>query len=71
MPTLAELQTRLDNLRAARAEGVRRIEYADRRLEFRSDAEMATAIADLERQIFNLSGIASVRMVRFSTSKGA
>ena len=70
MPTVAELQTRLDNLRAARAEGVRRVEFGDRRVEYRSDAELATAIADLERQISNLGGAASVRMVRFSTSKG-
>lgn len=70
MATLAELQTRLDNLRANRAEGVREIVDGSHRVVFRDDAEMASAIADLERQIASASGSPPVRMVRFSTSKG-
>ncbi len=70
MPTVAELQARLDNLLAARAEGIRRVEFGDRRIEYRSDAEMIAAIGDLERQIARQCGAVPVRMVRFSTSKG-
>ncbi len=70
MADLSDLQTQLDSLRAARAEGVRRVEFGDRRLEFRSDAELVAAIGGLERQIAQMSGATPVQIVRFSTSKG-
>jgi hypothetical protein len=70
MATLDEIQARLARLREIRSSGIRSTEFPETgRLEFRTDAELASAIADLERQIARL-GSAPVRMVRFSTSKG-
>jgi hypothetical protein len=67
--TLAELQARLDALRALRARGIRRVSYQGQEVEFRSDAEMASAIADLERQVAALSG-RRVSTVYINASKG-
>ena len=50
-PSVTDLQARLDALRATRATGQLKVEYADRRITYKSDAEMAAAIHDLERQI--------------------
>lgn len=69
MADLVDLDARLANLRALRAKGVRIVEYGEQRVEYRSDAELAAAIADLERQIAATSGN-PVRMVRFASSKG-
>ncbi|WAC27512.1 phage head-tail joining protein [Ancylobacter sp. SL191] len=63
------LQERLEKLRAARATGIRRLRYSDgKEHEYRTDAELAAAIADLERQIAGAN--ASAKVVYFSTSKG-
>lgn len=70
MPTPAELQAQLDSLRAMRARAVRSVDVGDYRTTFGTDAELAAAIADLERQLAAASGVPSVKMVRFSTSKG-
>jgi hypothetical protein len=70
MATLAELHDRLDSLRSIRAGGEREVQYGEDRVVFRTDAELAAAIDDLERQIATASGARPVRMVRFSTSKG-
>lgn len=73
MATLAELQQQLDNLRSVRAGGERRVRVrgpnTEREVEFRTDAELAAAIADLERRIGAASG-AGARTIRFHTSKG-
>jgi hypothetical protein len=70
MATLDELMARREALMKARHEGVRAVEYADFRVEYRSDAEMASAISDLDRRIASASGAARVTSVIFSTSKG-
>lgn len=49
--TLAEMQEQLANLRALRAEGVRKTRFGEDETEYRSDSELAAAIADLERRI--------------------
>jgi hypothetical protein len=69
MPTISELQTRLDKLRSARASGVRSLEHGDTKSEFKADAEMASAIADIERQIAVASG-SPVRTIYITGSKG-
>ena len=70
MATLAELQAQLDSLRKARATGVRSSEYEGiGRVEYRTDGELAAAIADLERQIGAASG-PPVRTVYITGSKG-
>ena len=74
MADLAKLTAELGRLTDIRRKGIKSYEISStgggsRRLEYRSDAELAEAIADLERRIATLSG-GSVRMVRFSSSKG-
>jgi len=66
---LAKLTTELNHLLDTRRKGIRAYEIGNRRLEYRSDAELAEVIADLERRIAAFSG-GPVRMVRFSSSKG-
>ena len=74
MATLSELHARLEELRSARAKGIRRVEHSaaggvSRSIEYRSDAELAAAIADVEQQIARASG-KTVRGVYFTSSKG-
>lgn len=70
MTTAAELQAELAGLRKARASGIRSSEYPDvGRVEYRTDAELAAAIADIERRIAAASG-PPIRTVYISGSKG-
>lgn len=64
-----ELQARLNTLRVARHAGFRRVRFADREIEYRSDAELAAAIGDLESQIEAATG-RRASVIHFSTSKG-
>lgn len=65
-----ELEALRDALLRARGRGVRVTMYDGKRVEYGSDADMAAAIADLERRIARASGAGQPRVVRFSTSKG-
>lgn len=56
MSSLAELQSRRERLAAARAEGVRSVGFGEDRVDFKSDAEMAAALAALDREIVGLQG---------------
>jgi len=69
MATLQELQARLEALRAKRARAERSVSYDGTTVEYKSDAEMAAAIVDLERQISAETGT-PIRRVTFSSSKG-
>lgn len=60
MASIVEMQTQLEHLRSQRARGVRKVSYQGQEVEYRSDAEMAAAIQDLERRIASASG-SSVR----------
>lgn len=63
------LEERLAKLRSLRAEGVRSLRYSDgKEIEYRSDAEIAAAIADLERQIAGAN--APAKVVYLATGKG-
>lgn len=64
-----ELTTLRDALIRARAKGVRSVQMGIERIEYRSDAEMASAIADLDARIRNASTARPVA-VKVSTSKG-
>jgi hypothetical protein len=66
---VVELTARLNELQKARALGVLRLSYGDRAVEYRSDAEMAAAIADVMRQITLLSGV-PLTGIRIAASKG-
>lgn len=68
--TVEELTTRRDALLAARYRGVRTVEIEGRRITYATDAEMAAAIADLERRIEQAEAGARRRVVRTTTSKG-
>lgn len=66
---VSELEGLRDELIRARARGVRVTVYEGKRLEYGSDAEMAAAIADLDRRIFRASR-APIRAVRIISTKG-
>ncbi|MBO6522163.1 MAG: hypothetical protein JJ973_19145 [Rhodospirillales bacterium] len=58
-----------DALMAARYKGVRTVEYDGKRVTYATDAEMANALADLDRKIAS-SGNSRVSVVRIQSSKG-
>ena len=71
MATLDELLSRREALAKLRASGSKSLRFGEREETFKSDGEMAAALADLDRQIAAArSGGAPVSMVRFNTSKG-
>lgn len=64
------LETMRDALLRARATGTRSVTYSDgRRVEYKTDAEMSDAIADLDRRIANLAKPRPSN-IRFTGSKG-
>ena len=70
MATVAELEARLEALKAQRDSAVARVSYDGRSVEYRGTAEIARAIADLERELATLQGAAPIRQIRVYTSKG-
>ena len=70
MATVVELEARLDALRTQRDSAVARVSYDGRSVEYRGTAEIARAIADLERELQALQGKPPVRQIRVYTSKG-
>lgn len=67
LETVEQLIKRRDALASARFQGARVVQFADRMVTFRSDAEMAQLIAILDRQI---RGDTPVSTVRITSSKG-
>ena len=70
MATLTQLQTRRDELDVAIASGVLTLREGDKQVTYRSVAEMATALADLDTQIAALQGTVRTRRVYPQTKKG-
>ena len=70
MATVAELEARLEALKAQRDSAVARISYDGRSVEYRGTAEIARAIAELERELRALQGTPRVRQIRVYSSKG-
>ncbi|GIX11633.1 phage head-tail joining protein [Elioraea sp.] len=68
--TLEQMTARRDALLEARWRGVRTVDIDGRRITYATDAEMAAAIADLERRIADASAGARRRIVRTAASKG-
>jgi hypothetical protein len=68
--TVEQMTARREALLEARWRGVRTIEIEGRRITYATDAEMAAAIADLERRIADASAGARRRIVRTAASKG-
>jgi hypothetical protein len=70
MATIPELEARLETLKVQRDSAVARVSYDGRSVEYRGTAEIARAIADLERELHALEGKTPVRQIRVYTSKG-
>jgi hypothetical protein len=70
MATVAELEARLETLKAQRDSAVARVSYDGRSVEYRGTAEIARAIAELERELQAAQGSTPVRQIRVYTSKG-
>ena len=70
MATVAELEARLEALKAQRDSAVARVSYDGRSVEYRGTVEIARAIADLERELQMQQGKAPVRQIRVYPSKG-
>lgn len=67
---LGELLIALDELKAARAAGVSAVGFGEDRIEYKSDREMATAIASIEADIARLTRGNRSRTFYPRTSKG-
>ncbi|MEO0959152.1 MAG: hypothetical protein AAFY66_11930 [Pseudomonadota bacterium] len=68
--SLADLTKMRDALISAIAGGAREVEFRDRKVTYRSHREMIAARRDLDRQIAELAGRPSPRIIHFTTSKG-
>lgn len=66
---ITTLIARRDRLAEIRAKGIRAYEIDGRRIEYRSDAEVAAALADVERRIATLQGN-RITTVQLHSSKG-
>jgi len=69
MTTLSDLQAYLDKLLKARASGVNLVQHGEERVQYKTDAEMAAAIMDLERRIAALQ-VGRITTIQISSSKG-
>lgn len=69
MADLLTLKSQLATLQDVRAKGVLKVRMNDEEVTYRTDAELAAAISDLERRIAATQG-QTIRQVRFHTSKG-
>lgn len=67
--SVEDLTQMRDALLTARAKGVKTLRVGSETVEYKTDAEMAAAINDLEARIQRASGTRPA-MVRFTTSKG-
>lgn len=69
MAELAELHAQLTRLQAIRISGVAGTKFGDREVQYKTDSQIAQAIAELEQRIAAAQG-QGIRTIRFSTSKG-
>ena len=63
-------QQQLQALRDALANGVRRVRFSDREIEYRTVDELKAAIAVAETEIAKYNGRPMTRQIRISTQKG-
>jgi hypothetical protein len=69
MTDIAQLEAWRDALLKSRYAGLRTVEIEGRRVSYATDAEMATALADLERRI-SATQSGRVSQVRIQSTKG-
>jgi hypothetical protein len=67
---LEQFKTQRDALMTARFQGVLTVKAGDKQVTYRSDAEMRTALNDLERRIATLEGRSMSRRILTYTDKG-
>ena len=68
---LADLTAWRDRLKDARYSGVREVlDASGERIAYKSDGEMAKALAALEAEILAASSVRRSSIIRFQTSKG-
>lgn len=65
----AVLEAQLEAMRTAFASSERRVRFENREVEFRTTAELAEAISNIERRLVAATG-RRVHTVRFSSHKG-
>lgn len=70
MASVAEMEARLEALKAARASGVRKIDYEGASVEYRSDAELRRAIQDLTEELRTAQSGQPRRTVTVRMKKG-
>jgi hypothetical protein len=74
MATLSELQAQLDKLRTARASGVLRVTDGPKTVEYKTNADLTSAInqviADIARLTASQGGVVPSRTMRSIVSKG-
>ncbi len=67
---MAYTEQQLQALRDALANGVRRVRFGDREIEYRTVDELQAAIRAAEVELARESGGPIVRQIRISTNKG-
>jgi hypothetical protein len=67
---MAWTQTDIDKLKAAMAQGARRVKYADREVEYRDLAEMRQTLGLMESEVNAAAGTRHAKQIRFQTDKG-
>lgn len=74
MADLTELRARRESLLKARASGLARVSikspHSEETIEYRSDSEIAAALASIEREIAGLEGREGVQIVNFRSKRG-
>jgi hypothetical protein len=63
-------EQQLQALRDALANGVRRVRFGDREVEYRDISELRAALAAAEAELAKSQGTPVVRQIRVSTTKG-
>jgi hypothetical protein len=63
-------EQQLQALRDALANGVRRVRFENREIEYRTVEELKAAIAAAEAELAKASGKPTIRQIRVSTEKG-
>jgi hypothetical protein len=67
---MAYTDQQLQALRDALANGVRRVRFGDREIEYRTVDELKQAIAVAEADVAKSTGVPVTRQIRVSTEKG-
>ena len=68
--TLEQLKTQREALLSARFNGVLTVKAGDKWVTYKSDAELQSALGDLDREIAKLEGRPHARRIRTLCAKG-